>query len=331
MTESFALIICTYMRPSALQKLLFSVRDQTLYPDEILIIDGSINSETEKIFQTNTHKNLNYYKVEQQHRGLTRQRNYGINKVGSNISIICFLDDDVVLDKDYFKTLLSTFKLKPGALGVGGYIANASNWKESDAKCHSKKFYFDNWMRDEPVRFRLRKKIGLAPDTPPGFLPTFAHGRSIGFLPPSGKIYEVEQLMGGVSSYRKEIFNTFQFSTYFEGYGLYEDTDFSIRVSKQGKLYVNTNAQLNHYHEPLGRPNHFKYGKMVLRNGWYVWRVKHPQPKLLALLKWNATAWLLILIRLSNCFTMKNNGAFYESLGRIVGWCSLVFTKPKVD
>jgi hypothetical protein len=40
-----------------------------------------------------------------------------------------------------------------------------------------------------------------------------------GFLPPSGKIYEVELLMGNVSSYRKEVFEKQQFSNYFEGYG----------------------------------------------------------------------------------------------------------------
>jgi hypothetical protein len=37
---------------------------------------------------------------------------------------------------------------------------------------------------------------------------------------PSGKIYEVELLMGGVSSYRKEVFEKQQFSNYFERYGL---------------------------------------------------------------------------------------------------------------
>jgi len=30
-------------------------------------------------------------------------------------------------------------------------------------------------------------------------MPEFSHGRSVGFLPPSEKIYYVEQLMGGVS------------------------------------------------------------------------------------------------------------------------------------
>ena len=43
----FSLIICTYMRPVPLQTLLDSVLEQTVYPHEILIIDGSTNTATQ--------------------------------------------------------------------------------------------------------------------------------------------------------------------------------------------------------------------------------------------------------------------------------------------
>ena len=109
--------------------------------------------------------------------------------------------------------------------------------------------------------------------------------------------------MGGVSSYKKEVFKKIVFSTYFEGYGLYEDADFSLRIAKLGALYVNTSAQLSHHHDASGRPNKFKYGKMVVRNGWYVWRVKYPNPSLKAKFKWNAIVLLLAFIRFSNIFT----------------------------
>jgi GT2 family glycosyltransferase len=42
---------------------------------------------------------------------------------------------------------------------------------------------------------------------------------------------------------------------------LYEDTDFTLRVSKTGKLYLNTTAKLNHHHDASGRPNQYQYGK----------------------------------------------------------------------
>ena len=329
---NFTLIVCTYMRPKPLLSLLHSVEKQTLYPNEILIIDGSTNEETETILKENTFKNLVYFRVDDSERGLTKQRNFGIQQVANSSEIICFLDDDIVLSRTYFENLISTYAIKEVALAVGGYITNEVLWEPSDNKNKPNKFYYDGWMRNEPSRFKMRQKFGLQPDAPPGFMPTFSHGRSISFLPPSGKIYQVEQIMGGVSSYKKEVFNRLKFSNYFEGYGLYEDADFSLRLAKQGKLYINTNAQLAHYHDGSGRPNKYRYGKMVIRNGWYVWRVKYSNPTFKSRLKWHATAILLTKIRLLNMITTSDRKeAFTESLGRIIGWFSLIFNAPKVD
>ena len=320
------------MRPEPLLNLLNSVKKQTSYPSEILIIDGSTNKQTESMIIKNQFKNLKYYKVDEENRGLTKQRNFGLNLVGDNIDIVCFLDDDIILKVNYFETLISTYNLYPEALAVGGYILNEANWeKVSETSILKNKFVFDNWFREEPSRYKIRKVFGLLPDTDPGFLPTFSHGRSVGFLPPSGNIYQVEQIMGGVSSYKKEVFEKIKFSNYFEGYGLYEDADFSLRLAKLGKLFVNTKAQLYHYHDDSGRPNKFNYGKMVVRNGWYIWRVKYPKPSLKAQFKWNMTSLLLTSIRFLNVInTTKKKESFTEGLGRVSGWFSLLFNKPKV-
>jgi GT2 family glycosyltransferase len=329
----FTLIICTYMRPEPLLQLLQSVLGQTAYPNEILIIDSSTNNETGATLNKNQFKNLHYFLVPSEHRGLTKQRNYGIARIGNEMEIVCFLDDDTVLENDYFEQILKTYQIYPQALGVGGYIINESQCEFVGENYSPKidEYYFDSWKRKDGSRFVLRKKMNLDSDCPPGFSPLFSHGRSVGFLPPSNKIYEVEQLMGGVSSFRKKVFETLQFSTYFEGYGLYEDADFTLRVAKEGKLYLNTAAKLSHYHDASGRPNQYIYGKMVVRNGWYVWRVKNPKPLLNAKLKWHSITIVLTIIRFSNTFTTsKRTEAFTEALGRTVGWWSLLINKPKI-
>jgi GT2 family glycosyltransferase len=319
------------MRPEPLLKLLHSVREQTLYPHEILIIDGSTNTRTEKVVYKNQFDNLSYFLVPDVHRGLTKQRNYGVERLGDRIDIVCFLDDDTVLERDYFEQLMRTYQKFPNALGIGGYINNETEWDFVDInyKPSVKEFYFDGWKRKDGSRFILRKKLGLDSDCPPGYSSMYSHGRSVGFLPPNGKTYEVEMIMGGVSSFRKKVFDSLQFSIYFEGYGLYEDADFSLRIAHLGKLYVNTAAQLNHYHDASGRPNQYQYGKMVVRNGWYVWRTKNPKPLLNAKLKWHSITILLTLIRYSNTFTTGNKKeAFSEAVGRTVGWWSLWLNKP---
>ncbi|MDD3771548.1 MAG: glycosyltransferase family 2 protein [Weeksellaceae bacterium] len=329
----FSLIICTYMRPKPLLKLLQSVKAQTLYPNEIIIIDGSVNDETKEMLEQNPFQNLNYFLVSEKDRGLTRQRNYGISKVSAAMELVCFLDDDTVLESDYFEQLLKTYQVYPEALGAGGYITNETPWEKVNENEVVKidEFSYDGWKRKEGSRFVLRKKLGLDSDCPPGFSSLFSHGRSVGFLPPSGKIYEVEQVMGGVSSFKKTVFDTFQFSTYFEGYGLYEDADFSLRLAKTGKLYVNTAAKLSHFHNPSGRPNQYQYGKMVVCNGYYVWRVKNPNPTFNAKLKWHAITLLLMAIRFTNIFTTnKRKEAFTEALGRKMGWLSLFWNAPVI-
>lgn len=328
-----SLIICTYMRPVPILDLLESVRTQTVYPDEILIIDGSTNEATKTILEQHQFPLLQYFQVTKEDRGLTRQRNFGIRRVGQEMEIVCFLDDDTILAPHYLEEIKKTYTLFPDALGVGGYIANEDQWYfvGKDYQPKIDEYFYDGWKKKDGSRFILRKRLGLDSNTKPGFLPEFSHGRSIGFLPPSGKIYEVEQLMGGVSSFRKEVFDRFQFSTYFEGYGLYEDADFTLRLSKEGKLYVNTAATLGHYHDSSGRPNQYRYGKMVVRNGWYVWRVKHPHPCFKAKVKWHLITLLLTFIRLLNTFTTtKRKDAFFEFLGRLVGWFSLFLGKPQL-
>jgi GT2 family glycosyltransferase len=316
------------MRPVPLLNLLNSVKVQTLYPNEILIIDGSTNDETRAIIAQNSFQNLTYFQVSEADRGLTKQRNYGISKVSNDIDVICFLDDDTILETDYFKELITTYSIFPDALGVGGYITNEVQWEKVEENYVPKKdeFYFDGWKRKESKRFIIRKKLGLDSNKPPGFMPEFSNGRGVGYLPPSAKIYQVEHFKGGVASYRKEIFGRFQFSSYFEGYGLYEDADFTLRISKIGNLYFNSNARLAHYHNVSGRPDKFNYGKMVVRNGWYVWRVNFPNPSLKARVKWNLIFFILSFILLGNVLTKPNKRAtINEFAGRMVAWLSLLF------
>ncbi|WP_066219215.1 glycosyltransferase family 2 protein [Formosa haliotis] len=330
---TFTLIVCTYMRPKALLTLLNSVVNQTLYPDEIIIVDGSVNDETRVMLEENYFKNLSYYLVEPKERGLTRQRNFGIEKVSKRSEIVCFLDDDIVLDADYFKNIIATYAVYPVALAVGGYITNEVRWEQNKKITSTGDYFcFDNWCRKEPSRFKVRRLFGLEPDAPPGWLPSFSHMRSIGFLPPTKKIYNVEMFMGGVSSYKMSVFKALSFSNYFEGYGLYEDADFCLRIAKHGPLFVNTAATCSHYHAEEGRPNMFKYGQMVIRNGWYIWRVKYPNPHVKSKFKWHSTALLLTVLIFLGCVLSRNKKAMLtEGIGRVYGWWQLLFNKPCIQ
>ncbi|MDN3666505.1 glycosyltransferase [Algibacter miyuki] len=328
---SFSLVVCTYMRPKAVVSLLESVALQTLYPNEILIIDGSKNNDTKSVLSEKTFSNLKYFKVDEAHRGLTKQRNFGISKVSSHSEVLCFLDDDTVLEPNYFESVIEAFKSDGGITGVGGVDTNGNRWKQKKVGViypKSKFYTIGNYVIKEGSRNVMRNYFGLQSREKPGVMPDFSHGRTYGY-PFTNTLHDVDLLVGMSFSFRRIVFENIKFSTYFEGYGLYEDADYSLRALKYGRNVLSTKAKLAHYHNDLGRPNQYKYGKMVVRNGWYVWRVKYPKPNLKARFKFHATSLLLTVIRGTNVITTsEKQKAFTETIGRIVGWFSLLWNKP---
>jgi glycosyltransferase involved in cell wall biosynthesis len=320
------------MRPQPLLQLLQSVQGQSLYPDEILIIDGSTDKETEIILEGSHLENLKYFLVPSECRGLTKQRNYGVERVGDEMEVVCFLDDDTVVEIDYFGELIKTFVERLDISGVGGVAVNENVWTLAEPnKTYPANHYYhwDGFVYKEGQRNVVRNYLGLQSNLEPGRMPDYSHGKTCGF-PLNNKTYEVDLLIGMSFAFRKAVFNSIQFSIYFEGYGLYEDADFSIRALQFGKNVINTKVQLKHFHNPSGRPNQYQYGKMVVRNGWYVWRIKNPKPLLDAKFKWHAITFLLTVIRFSNAVTTNNKKqAFSEAIGRSVGWWSLLFDKPQ--
>lgn len=330
----FTLVVCTYMRPKPLLDLLKSVKQQTLYPDQIVIVDGSTNNQTQQALTNDSFEHLDYFLVEPQYRGLTKQRNFGVSKVRQDSEIVCFLDDDTILEQNYFEEIIAAFQSESTIVGVGGIAINENQWqpKDNHRTYNSKKFYeFDGYVYPEGLRNIVRNYLGLESHLPPGRMPEYSHGKTCSF-PPTGKIYEVDLLVGMSFSFKNSLFHHIDFSTYFEGYGLYEDADFSIKALRFGKNVITTKAQLSHFHDPAGRPNKYKYGKMVVRNGWYVWRLKYPNPSWTAQFKWHAITLVLASIRFVNVFTTpKRKEAFTEFLGRIIGWFSLILNKPEIN
>jgi GT2 family glycosyltransferase len=328
-----SLVICTYRRAEQVRRLLAALSEQTRIPDEIVVVDASPDDETRQVVLGSTNEvfsgRLHYHHPPLESRGLTRQRNYGIEH--STGAIVAFLDDDTVPEPEYFAEVLACFARRPDAIGVGGYIANETTWWPADqASSRSLALYRrDGWARREDFRWRLRRVLGLASPYPPGWMPPSGHGRPVSFLPPDGREYCVEFVMGGVSAWRRQVFETHKFSRYFEGYGLYEDLDFCVRAGRDAPLYLTTRARVAHHHAPSGRPNPFRYGVMVVRNGWYVWRVRWPSPSLPDRARWWATTLLLTSCQAIDGLSGRSfRRSLTEAAGRTWGALTLLWSLP---
>jgi glycosyltransferase involved in cell wall biosynthesis len=111
---TFSIVICTLNNLVGLEKCITSITQQTLKPDEIIIVHGTIDREieesiTERI-QHILQSNLITLKYIKAIRSLVLQRNIGIDNAGGDV--IIFLDDDVILEKDYFYYLLDVYQSK---------------------------------------------------------------------------------------------------------------------------------------------------------------------------------------------------------------------------
>lgn len=327
----FSLVICTYNRPGSLRRLLESVTNQTRKFDEIIIVDASLNEYHHQMIDLMAaNPSIRYHHVDAQYRGLTKQRNLGIRLIHSDSTHVVFLDDDLVLDPDYLLNTEKSFAAFLEAIGISGLdMVENRYFKPDNPKAFGGiRFYrLGDWIIKDPLRYVLRKTFGLMSDFPPEIIPPYGHGRN-GY-PPDGNVYPVDHIMGGIATYQAWIFKHISFSERFTGYGLYEDFDFSVRASAFGNLYVNTNAKVHHHHDPSGRPNYFRYGRMVVRNGWYVWRVKHPVPGFINILKWHAITLLLAIVLFISAFTTFRFKRFLmEFMGRLFGWISLFIISP---
>lgn len=323
----YALVICTYQRPASLRRLLGSVAQQTRAFDSIWVIDASPQADHDLVGAF-PQLPLHYHHALPHERGLTRQRNVGINQAIPTSDFLFFLDDDVALAPDYVAHIDNVFTQYPQAIGVGGYIVNDVAWRSTSTatRTNSTCYQADSWERNLPLRWRWRQMLGLYPKAPAGRYDASGHPLGLGFIPPSGRVYPVDFIMGGASSFRAQVFAKQRFSTYFEGYGLYEDMAFCLEVRKKGQIYLSTQARLSHFHDPNGRPPGFAYGQMVMRNGWLIWKSVYPNPTLNQMLRWHGTSWFLAF-----CLWAKptQKSSWQQWAGRMWGWLSLYVQPPQ--
>jgi len=244
-----SVVICTKNREQDLKTCVDSIISQTHMPDEIVIVDSSDNDLTRLL--VTQYKNNHVIPVRYIHTlpGLTKQRNIGIKK--SNGTIIAFLDDDVILDKDYFKEIIRCFMISDKIAGVGGLATN---------------------VKGENILKKIFRKIFMLSSTE-GTKGVMKRSGFANYHPMKiDKVYTTQVLSGYSCCYRRPIFDQYIFDEYFEGYSLMEDLEFSYRVSKENTLVYTPYAKLVHNMSPAERLNSKRLFEMRVLNHFYVFK-----------------------------------------------------------
>lgn len=260
-TPKISVVIATKNRFRDIIKCMESILIQTLLPDEIVIVDSSDTTEL-KSNLNGLLRNKFSSKYIHTPASLTKARNIGIKE--SIGDVIIFLDDDVILDRDYIKEIVHIFNndLEKKVGGVTGNIQDSTKIQKP-----SFKHLIGSNIRHilSTIFFLFKYKNGKF--QPSGW-PTFVH---------SDKITNVECLSGANMAFRKEIFNEFKFDENLHGYCFMEDDDIAYRVSRKYQNIYTPFAKLVHNVSPAARDKAYAGMKMTIENHYYLFKKNFPQ------------------------------------------------------
>ena len=234
----FSVIIPTKNRWSDLKLTLDSLKIQLLCPNEVIIVDQSSDCSTERLvdsFREVLNTKVLYFH-EKHIQGLIEAKKFGVSK--SSCPIVCFLEDDVILDGGYFEELLRELSNDDSIIGCSGIITNTPNRSELIFIVNNLLFRGD--FKDFRIDiFSGRKGQGL---------------------------HRNRCLSGGLSAWRSYVFEAVPFDVENNLF-MVEDIDFSYLVADYfgNNLFINTRARLSHSWSEVNRDSLFPRNKRKIR------------------------------------------------------------------
>lgn len=108
MKDLISIIIPFYNSGTTLKNCIESILNQTINNYEIILINNSSNDSSTQIAidYSNKYKFIHYYNIKE--RNVSTARNTGL--ANSNGNIICFIDSDDLVHKNYLKIMYNNFK-----------------------------------------------------------------------------------------------------------------------------------------------------------------------------------------------------------------------------
>lgn len=236
---------------------LDSISKQSILPNEIIIIDSGENLRLDFILTEKTPTIVSLVKLVRVKVSLTEARNIGVRC--STGDIVFFFDDDVVLDRDYIKQVMSVLANDQEGR-IGGVMGNIVNVKRDVTSLSSvvRRFFF--WDHFGDGRFLSSG------------LPTYIHGY--------GKAAQTEFLSGCMSAYRRKVLKEFAFDKNLGrlgGYCYLEDADMSYRVSRKYTLMYTPLAKLEHNPSQKSRVDVCNKTKQLVVNHFYLFEKNIPK------------------------------------------------------
>lgn len=252
---TFSFVIATKNRPIELATVFDAILAQSRLPEQVIIIDQSSSDKVIKDQLAPLAKKAKIrldYIHDESINGLVQAKAASIQY--NQCDYISFFDDDIVHEPDYLAAIEACIHTYPEMIGLNGVILNAP--KEGLLK---------------RLIFRLTH-FGLYKDNRQSVIRSLKEGIS--------QPQRVDALSGGLSTWKKEVFDTVSFDTKNK-FHAYEDKEFSIRIERAfpKQMFIVPQAKLYHYHAAGNRQSLLRrtqndvveVWKLFKKNGNYNW------------------------------------------------------------
>lgn len=237
--RAISVVTPTLRRPDEVRQLLENLARQQLAPREVILVDGAPPSERETELVVRAMGGAMPFRVCYiRHGGGTAvQRNVGIDAAESDF--VAFIDDDMLLAPDFFRTILEEFDAdaERSVGGIAGYITNQ---------------YLDP---TRSPRWRWYRRLRLFTTYEPGRF-DYETGYPINryLQPPHDGVREIDFMGSNCAVWRRELFDAgLRFSPFFTDYGVVEDAHLALSARRRWRLLECGRAHCVHLHSPRGR------------------------------------------------------------------------------
>lgn len=255
MKMTFSFVIPTKNRPTELATVFDAILAQKRLPDQVIIIDQSSPDKVVKEQLALLAKKANLtldYIHDESITGLVQAKAASLQY--NQCDYISFFDDDIVHEPNYLAAIEEAINIYPDMIGVNGVILNAPK---------------EGLLRR--LIFRLTH-FGLYKDNRQSVIRSLA--------PKTVHPQAVDALSGGLSTWKKEVFEKVSFDTKNK-FHAYEDKEFSIRIERAfpKQMFIVPQAKLYHYHAAGNRQSLLRrtqndvveVWKLFKKNGNYNW------------------------------------------------------------
>ena len=140
--NTYCVAIITRNRDDLISICLDHVFNQSVLPDQVIVVDDSKDSKTQKIIKKKF-KSVDYFHVNFNLGDLPKMRNYAIKKCKTDI--IAFIDDDGFADFKWLENIKKTFESDDSIPAVGGRIIQGEETSYNPTKPNCGLYNFYKW------------------------------------------------------------------------------------------------------------------------------------------------------------------------------------------